>query len=92
MHSKLIKIGPKLIKNRSFFWKPGWPIWIGLQLASNPNWIGLAIGWPEVQIFMAANWQIGRQLAKCCPIGQIGKLDANWPPTSNPANRAFFDD
>ena len=70
----------------------GWPIWIGLQLEANPNWIGLAIGWPEVQIFMAANWQIGRQLAKCCPIGQIGKLDANWPPTSNPANRALFDD
>lgn len=28
--------------------------WIGLQLAFNPNWIGLAIGWPEVQIFIIA--------------------------------------
>ena len=53
-----------------FMPKPGWPIWIGLQLEANPNWIGLAIGWPEVQIFMAANWQIGCQLAANVQSGQ----------------------
>ena len=26
----------------------GLPNWIGVQLDSNPNWIGLVIGWPEL--------------------------------------------
>ena len=34
-----------------------------VQLATNPNWIRLAMGWPDLQIVIVANWQINKIVA-----------------------------
>ena len=37
--------------------RSGWLNWIGVQSATNPNFIGLAICWPDLKIVMVANWK-----------------------------------
>ena len=57
-------------------WKvqPEWPNWTSFQLAANPNWTGLAIGWLKIQNLTVSNWQISYQLENS---GQFVIL-ANW--------------